>query len=64
MTAEDQRIFLDHMGHEANINRDNYQCPLGLKEVQVMGKVLNSIDTSGYYFRLSLKHCHYHKILL
>ena len=33
MTPEHQKVFLDHIGHEAAINRDNYQCPIGLKEV-------------------------------
>ncbi|KAL3870920.1 hypothetical protein ACJMK2_038948 [Sinanodonta woodiana] len=44
MSLEHQRIFLDHMGHEAAISRDNYQCPIGIKEVRIMGKLLNNID--------------------
>lgn len=44
LAEEDQKVFMDHMGHEANINAENYQCPVGLKEVNVMGKFLSQID--------------------
>jgi hypothetical protein len=40
MSPEDEKVFMDHMGHSAAINKDNYQCPQGLKEVKVMGKFL------------------------
>lgn len=44
MSLNDQKVFLDHMGHEAHINKDNYQCPIGIKEVRVMGRMLEEID--------------------
>lgn len=44
MSAENQKIFLDHMGHELRINQENYQCPQGLREVSVMGKMLSNIE--------------------
>jgi len=44
MSVEDQKIFLEHMGHDKKINQENYQCPLGVKTVCVMGKMLNAID--------------------
>ena len=43
MSPENEKIFMDHMGHDAAINKDNYQCPQGLKEVKVMGKFLLDI---------------------
>ncbi|XP_060582162.1 uncharacterized protein LOC132738621 isoform X2 [Ruditapes philippinarum] len=44
MSVADQKIFLEHMGHEKDINKDNYQCPQGIRTVKVMGKMLKSID--------------------
>ncbi|ELT89778.1 hypothetical protein CAPTEDRAFT_203826 [Capitella teleta] len=44
MTPADQKIFLDHMGHEASVNHDNYQCPVAVQEVNVMGKLLSTIS--------------------
>jgi hypothetical protein len=45
MSPADEEIFMDHMGHDKPINKANYQCPQGLKEVHVMGKLLQSINT-------------------
>lgn len=44
MSSEDKKIFWDHMGHDEEINKDNYQCPLGVKTVCVMGNFLKSVD--------------------
>ena len=44
MKSADRKTFMDHMGHAERINEDNYQCPPGLKEVRVMGRLLDSID--------------------
>ena len=44
MSPGDQRVFLDHMGHEEAINKENYQCPLGFKVVSVMGPMLRTVD--------------------
>ena len=41
----DQQVFLDHMGHAAGINKDNFQCLAGLREIKVMGKMLDHVDT-------------------
>jgi hypothetical protein len=47
-TPEDKRVYLDHMGDEDRISKENYQIPFGLKEVAVMGKMLNRIDGGMY----------------
>ncbi|XP_046559508.1 uncharacterized protein LOC124268559 [Haliotis rubra] len=44
MSTTAQAAFLEHMGHEARINKATYQCPMGIREVTVMGKMLNAID--------------------
>jgi hypothetical protein len=44
MSPENRKIFLQHMGHEEHINRENYQCPLGIKTACIMGKMLSSVD--------------------
>ncbi|XP_061182956.1 uncharacterized protein LOC133191225 [Saccostrea echinata] len=44
MSAENQKIFLQHMGHEERINKENYQCPLGVRTACVMGRMLRSVD--------------------
>ncbi|KAJ8316512.1 hypothetical protein KUTeg_005919 [Tegillarca granosa] len=44
MSSEDKNIFWDHMGHDEEINKDNYQCPLGVKTLHVMGNFLKSVD--------------------
>ena len=44
MSPENQKIFLQHMGHEEQINKENYQCPLGVRTTCVMGKMLSSLD--------------------
>ena len=38
------KVILEHIGHMAANNKDNYQCPNGIREVEVMGKMLGSID--------------------
>jgi len=43
MSPDNEKVFMDHMGHDAPINKDNYQCPQGVKEVKVMGKLLLDI---------------------
>ena len=47
MSAGDRDIFLRHMGHEEGINRDNYQCPAGMREVKVMGKLLTEMNSNS-----------------
>ena len=44
MKESDRKIFYDHLGHQEQINKDNYQCPPGLQEIRVMGKFLNALD--------------------
>ncbi|KAJ8317768.1 hypothetical protein KUTeg_004681 [Tegillarca granosa] len=34
------------MGHSAEINENVYQCPIGLKEITIVGGFLTSIDIS------------------
>ena len=48
MSTNEQQVFLDHMGHELAINRDNYQCPQALQAVRVMGKLLDNLDEGNY----------------
>lgn len=44
MLPQNQEIFLDHMGHEKEINKDNYQCPAGIRTLRVMGRMLTDAD--------------------
>ena len=50
MNPGDQKIFYDHMGHDANINKENYQCPAGVNKLRVMGQFLTSIDVGMLTF--------------
>lgn len=42
MSPMDRKIFLDHMGHEESISKENYQCPQSVRTILVMGKMLDS----------------------
>ncbi|XP_056015185.1 uncharacterized protein LOC125674959 [Ostrea edulis] len=44
MKPEDRKVILEYMGHEENINRENYQCPPAVRTARVMGKMLTTID--------------------
>lgn len=44
MTPNEQKIFLDHMGHDSAINKENYQTPLGVQHVKIMGPMLKWVD--------------------
>ena len=37
MYEKEQKVFLDHMGHDLANNKENYQCPQGIRAVCVMG---------------------------
>lgn len=50
MSANDREIFFSHLGHEESINRQNYQCPHGLRELKVMGRILESLDQGKFHF--------------
>jgi hypothetical protein len=52
MSLEHQRIFRDHMGHEAAISRDNYQCTIGIKEVRIWESCW--ITSTRYFLILSV----------
>ena len=42
---EDQRAaFYKHMGHTENVNKEVYQCPLGIKEVTQVGRFFETLD--------------------
>ncbi|GFR68669.1 histone-lysine N-methyltransferase SETD8-A, partial [Elysia marginata] len=41
---EKRHAFYKHMGHSQQINRDVYQCPLAVKEVTQVGKLLDTLD--------------------
>ena len=49
MTPEDKIVFMKHMGHKEQIDEDDYQCPIGIKEVRVMGKLLNTWVRGGIH---------------
>ncbi len=49
MCEKDRRIFFSHLGHSEAINRDNYQCPPGLNEIEVMGRFLTSLEGNLVY---------------
>ena len=44
MLPHNQEIFLDHLGHEKGINKENYQCPAGVRTLRVMGRMLTDAD--------------------
>ena len=48
MSSEDKECFFKHMGHAEAINRDNYQCPAGVQEIRVMGRMLAHLDSGNY----------------
>jgi hypothetical protein len=53
MSDNDRRIFFDHMGHEENINKENYQCPPGVRTVKVMGAFLRNLEQQeGMYLKI------------
>ena len=41
---KDRATFYRHMGHSAQINADNYQCPQAIQEVLIVGKHLANMD--------------------
>ena len=49
MAPKDQKIFLSHMGHDLTTNQQNYQCPIGLDAIRVMGTMLNQADKGNAY---------------
>lgn len=49
MSDADRRIFMDHLGHKEEINKENYQCPPGMKEIRVMGKFLETADSKSLF---------------
>ena len=48
MSREDRECFFKHMGHSEAVSRDNYQCPPGMEEIRVMGRVLVDIDSGNH----------------
>ena len=50
MPADQKKIFLEHMGHEEHINKDNYQCPRGVQAVKVMGRILKTVEQGTLTF--------------
>lgn len=44
MREADRKVFLEHLGHEEAVNKDNYQCPPGLNEIRVMGRFLTALE--------------------
>jgi len=46
MNEHDRKTYLDHMGHEEDISKTVYQCPIGVKEVKVMGRMLKLAETT------------------
>lgn len=43
---EERQCFYDHLGHGADINKDNYQCPPALRTIKTVGKRLLQIEKS------------------
>lgn len=52
MPEKERQTFFDHMGHEARVNEENYQCPMSFREVRVMGKFLHDFHATGMLFGL------------
>jgi hypothetical protein len=44
MDERNRKLFLDHMGHDLDVNKDNYQCPQGIRAITVMGKMLRNME--------------------
>lgn len=40
----ERRLFFEHMGHNPDMNRDNYQCPPALATITKVGKHLISME--------------------
>ena len=49
MSESDRRVFFSHLVHDELINKENYQCPAGIREIKVMGKFLNDLDGKRFY---------------
>ena len=47
MSDVDRRCFFEHMGHSEAVSRQNYQCPAGMRELKVMGRLLGDLDGKG-----------------
>lgn len=54
MTSHSQKIFLNHMGHGLEINKENYQCPPAVQTIKVMGHILDDIDAGSSFVRCIL----------
>ena len=54
MSKNDEEIFMDHMGHDKSINKENYQCPQGIKEVCVMGKLMQNITPGKLELKIEI----------
>ena len=45
MMDANKQLFFDQMGYSEAMSKDNYQCPAGVKELNIMGKMLGHMDT-------------------
>lgn len=43
MAAADREIYLQHMSHSDNVSKENYRCPPGKRELEVMAPLLEDI---------------------
>ena len=48
MSLSEKECVYKHMGHAETINRDNYQCPAGIEETSIMGRILGNLDAGNY----------------
>lgn len=50
MLENDRKIFYDYLGYNEVINKDNYQCFLGVIEVLYMGKFLSLLEGKNIFY--------------
>jgi len=44
LTQKEKDAFYDHMGHSADVNKDNYQCPPAVRTITTVGKRLLELE--------------------
>ena len=47
---KDRDLFYDHMGHDPDTNRDNYQCPPAISEATSVWKHLSALNDGEFSF--------------
>lgn len=51
--SKERDLFYEHMGHDPDTNRDNYQCPPAISEATSVWKHLSTLNDSEIFFKYS-----------